>query len=187
MPLSPARTRRPAAFLDRDGVLNEDIGYLHKVKDFRWMPGAREAVSLLNKAGYWVFVITNQAGVARGYYEERDIAVLHDWIKGELADFGARIDAFAYCPHHPDGAVVAYRRACRCRKPGPGMIEDLTAAWPVDMSRSFVVGDKLSDLEAGEAMGLSGYHYTTGRLDDLVTGILEAHAAADDDMAEART
>lgn len=169
--------RRPAAFLDRDGVLNEDIGYLHRVEEFRWMPGAREAIVALNRAGYWVFVITNQSGVARGYYAERDIAVLHDWMQAELGAVGGHVDAFHYCPHLPDAPLDAFRQACRCRKPGPGMIEDLMRDWPVDAARSFVIGDKRRDLDAGEALGLPGYLYTSGRLDTLVQGILAAESA----------
>ena len=119
----PAWTRKPAAFLDRDGVLNVDIGWLHKPQDCVWMDGAKEAVRLLNAANYFVFVVTNQAGVARGLYDEAKVLELHDWMSGELAAVGAHVDAYYYCPHHPEGIVASYRQACACRKPAPGMIE----------------------------------------------------------------
>lgn len=173
MPPADVR-RRPAAFLDRDGVLNEDTGYLHRIEDFRWMPGAREAIARLNRAGYWVFVVTNQSGVARGYYGEAEVAALHRWMQEDLAAVGAHVDAFHYCPHHPEAVVEALRQDCRCRKPGPGMIEDLTRDWPVDLARSFVIGDKRRDLEAGAAVGVPGYLYTSGSLDALVADILAA-------------
>ncbi|MGY4364290.1 histidinol-phosphate phosphatase family protein [Bradyrhizobium sp. LB1.3] len=95
----------PAVFFDRDGVLNEDIGYLYERAKFSWMPGAREAVKAVNDAGYFAFVITNQSGVARGLYKEPDIRILHTWMSEELAQIGAHIDAFEYCPHHPEASV----------------------------------------------------------------------------------
>lgn len=167
---------RPAAFLDRDGVLNEDVGYLHRVADFVWCPGAREAVRMLNAAGFWVFVFTNQSGVGRGYYGEPEIARLHAWMQDGLAAAGAHVDAFRYCPHHPQATVEAYRKECRCRKPGPGMIEDLMADWPVAAAGSFVIGDKARDITAGRAAGLPGYLYSEGRLDALVAAILAGTA-----------
>src|SRR4051812_3180043 len=113
---------RPAVFFDRDGVLNEDIGYLYERTKFRWLPGARQAVRAVNDAGYLAFVVTNQSGVARGLYNESDILALHAWMADELAEIGAHIDAFEYCPHHPKATVERYRIPCTCRKPRPGMI-----------------------------------------------------------------
>ncbi|MGL6014993.1 MAG: D-glycero-alpha-D-manno-heptose-1,7-bisphosphate 7-phosphatase, partial [Selenomonadaceae bacterium] len=104
-----------AVFFDRDGVLNVDVHYLHKKEDFVWVDGAPEAVKYCNDHGYRVIVITNQSGVARGYYTEQDIAALHDWMNEQLQQWGAHIDAFYYCPHHPQGTVLEYTRSCNCR------------------------------------------------------------------------
>jgi D,D-heptose 1,7-bisphosphate phosphatase len=164
--------RRPAVFFDRDGVLNRDIGYLHRPQDFEWLPGAREAVRLCNDRGWLAFVVTNQAGVARGYYDESGVRDLHRWMNEQLADSGAHIDAFEYCPHHVEGTVAGYVKPCRRRKPGPGMIEDLLAAWPVDKARSFLVGDKDSDIAAAAAAGIAGHAVTGGSLRDQIAALL---------------
>ncbi|MCK8787205.1 HAD family hydrolase [Roseomonas sp. NAR14] len=168
---------RPAAFLDRDGVLIEDTGYPHDPARIRWMPGAAAAVRRLNEAGLFVFVVTNQAGVARGLFPEETVQHLHRWMAARLAEAGARIDAFRYCPHHPEAPVEAYRRDCYCRKPAPGMIEKLRAAWPVRMAGSFLIGDKVSDIEAAEAAGLPGHRFSGGDLDAFVAGLPEMAAA----------
>lgn len=156
--------RRPAIFLDRDGTLNIDLGYTHRIADLVWQPEAREAVKYANDAGYYVFVVTNQAGVARGFYEERDVIAFHEAMQSQLYQLGAHVDAFEWCPFHIDGTVEAYRQDSRRRKPSPGMIEDLVAVWPVDMSRSFLVGDSSDDMKAAEAAGLVGIRYTGGSL-----------------------
>lgn len=168
----PARTTRRAVFFDRDGVLNADTGYVHKPTDFNWIPGAKEAVRICNDNGYLVFVVTNQAGVAHGYYQEQHVRELHDWMTEELAREGAHIDAFEYCPHHPQGRTEAYRRPCRRRKPGGGMIEDLLSHWPTDRNASFLIGDKQSDLDAAAAARINGYLFEGGNLTDLVQDIL---------------
>ena len=156
---------RPALFLDRDGVLNEDPGYVHRWEDFRWIPGAREAVAAFNRAGWWVFVVTNQSGVGRGYYAETDVVALHARMSESLAEIGARIDAYYYCPQHPDAKLDAYRHPDPPdRKPNPGMILRALAEWPVDLSRSIMVGDKESDLEAARRAGLRGLHFHGGDL-----------------------
>jgi D-glycero-D-manno-heptose 1,7-bisphosphate phosphatase len=165
----PRIMKRPAAFLDRDGVLNEDTGYVHHPDQVRWVAGAREAVRWLNDAGYLVFIVTNQAGVARGLYSEEHIIDLHGWMSTELRRHGAHIDCFEYCPYHPEGVVERYRLVSELRKPEPGMIRKLLAEWPVDASQSFMIGDRETDLEAAAAAGIPGHLFRGGDLLDFVT------------------
>jgi histidinol-phosphate phosphatase family protein len=159
---------RPALFLDRDGTLNQDRGYTHRRDDLVWQPDAQVAIKYANDAGYYVFVVTNQAGVARGFYGEDDVAAFHRTMQTALINIGAHVDAFEWCPHHIEGTVEAYRKACRRRKPQPGMIEDLRAQWPVDAARSLLIGDSADDMRAAEAGGIAGVRYDGGSLLELV-------------------
>lgn len=168
----PLRLRRPALFLDRDGVLNHDRNYVHRRDQFEWIAGAIEAVKLANDLGWLVFVVTNQAGVARGLYEEADVRALHDFMRSELALAGAHIDAFEYCPHHPEGSRPGYAKLCDRRKPRPGMIRDLLAAWAVDSARSILVGDMPHDIEAAQAAGIQGIRFPGGDLLDFIKPVL---------------
>lgn len=165
---------RPAVFFDRDGVLNHDTGYTHRIEDLRWIDGAVDAIRLCNESGWLVFVITNQSGVARGYYDEAAVGRFHDAMRTDLATRGARIDDIRYCPHHPAGSVPGYDRDCGCRKPAPGMLLDLMAAWPVDRARSVVIGDRTSDLEAGRAAGLRASLFQGGNLLAVVRPLMTA-------------
>lgn len=173
----PSPDRRPALFLDRDGVLNEDQGYVHRWEDFRWIAGARETVAAFNRAGWLVIVVTNQSGVGRGYYTEADMHALHARMVEDLSRAGAKIDAFYFCPHHPEAADEVYRHPDPPdRKPNPGMILRALADWPIDKSRSILVGDKDSDLEAASRAGVRALHFRGGDLAQFLAneGLLPA-------------
>lgn len=163
---------RPAVFFDRDGVLNHDYGYVHNIDNFVWIHGAKEAILACNDAGYFVFVVTNQAGIARGLYKEEDMHSLHAFMQNELHEIGAHIDAFAFCPHHPDGVVTELRKKCTCRKPESGMILELLKKWPVKKEKSFLVGDKESDLIAANNANIKALLFSDGSLSDKILSIL---------------
>ena len=153
-----------AVFFDRDGTLNVDVHYLYRIEDFRWTEDAIEAIRYCNDRGWLVIVITNQSGVARGYYTERDIQSLHAWMNEDLAKYGAHIDAFYYCPHHPQGSVPQYAIACDCRKPGTRLLDDACAAFTIDRRQSVMIGDKPIDVECAARAGIRGLRYQGGSL-----------------------
>jgi D-glycero-D-manno-heptose 1,7-bisphosphate phosphatase len=159
---------RPALLLDRDGTLNVDRGWVHRTGDFCWIEGAREAIRWANDRGVLVFVITNQAGIARGYYTEAEFHTFTAWINQQLALWGAHIDRTYYCPHHPIEGRGEYRRVCNCRKPAPGLIERARAEWQFDPARSIMIGDAEHDMEAAAAAGIRALRYVGGSLLEYV-------------------
>lgn len=142
-----------AAFLDRDGVINIDHAYVHKIEDFNWLPGVLEAAHALHTAGYALVVVTNQSGIGRGYYDKAAFERLTDWMKARFAEAGAPLAGVYFCPHHPDEALEGYRRNCDCRKPRPGMLLQAASELSLDLSASLMFGDKSSDMTAGRAAG----------------------------------
>ena len=162
---------RPAAFLDRDGVINVDYGYIGRPADFALVDGAGQAISLLNRCGYLVFVVTNQSGIARGLFDERDYQEVTDYMLRTLAMHDAHIDDVRYCPFHPDAVIPAYRRDHPWRKPAPGMLLDLLTQWDIDVESSFMIGDSKTDVEAARAAGIKGYLFQAGNLFDYLISI----------------
>jgi D-glycero-D-manno-heptose 1,7-bisphosphate phosphatase len=141
-----------AVFIDRDGTINVEKEYLYRAEEFEFIPGADKAVRLLNEAGFLVVVVSNQSGVGRGYYTEEDVELLHRYIATQLERVGARIDAWYFCPHHPAGRS-SYALPCQCRKPQPGMLLEAAQRFNIDLQSSYMIGDKLVDVEAGCAAG----------------------------------
>src|SRR5688572_16880009 len=155
-------TARRCVFLDRDGVINEEIEYLHDPDRVVLLGGAAEAIAALNRAGVAVVVVTNQAGIARGMYTERELAAVTARLDELVGGAGGRLDATYFCPHHPEAGVGGYQVACRCRKPAPGMLERAAAELGLDLARSVIVGDKGTDLEAGRAAGCAAVLVRSG-------------------------
>jgi len=146
--------QRKAAFVDRDGVINEERHYVHRIDDFVLLPNVAEGLAALRDAGFLLVVVTNQAGIARGYYDEATLDVLHRHMRELLRASGVELDAIYHCPHHPQGTVPAFAMACRCRKPEPGMLLQAAEDLDLDLSASILIGDKPSDIEAGLRAGL---------------------------------
>jgi D-glycero-D-manno-heptose 1,7-bisphosphate phosphatase len=153
---------RPAVFLDRDGTLIEERNYLDRLDLIAPFPGVASALARLRDAGFALVVVTNQAGVARGLFDERFVRAAHEHLAALFARDGIILDGYYYCPHHPEGVVDAYRRECRCRKPAPGMVEEAARDLDLDVARSFVVGDKWLDVELASNAGARGILVRTG-------------------------
>jgi len=173
----PRRLARPALFLDRDGVCNVDHGWVGTRERFEWTPGAKTAIRMAHERGWHIFIVTNQAGVARGLYDEAAVQALHAWMQGEVLQAGGVIDDIRYCPFHPEAAVPAYRRASSWRKPAPGMILDLLRAWQLDPARCVLVGDRSTDLAAAAAAHVAGRLFPGGDLAEFIRPILETYPA----------
>jgi D-glycero-D-manno-heptose 1,7-bisphosphate phosphatase len=149
-----ARAAHKAAFIDRDGVINEERDYVHRIEDFHLLPGVVDGLRLLQDAGFQIVVVTNQAGIARGLYGEAEFEALTKYMVALLADAGVAVAAVYHCPHHPAAGLDAYRRDCDCRKPRPGMLLAAAADLGLALDQSVLVGDKRSDIEAGRAAGV---------------------------------
>ncbi|MBP1862015.1 D-glycero-alpha-D-manno-heptose-1,7-bisphosphate 7-phosphatase [Rhizobium herbae] len=177
--IDPAASSKPALLLDRDGVLNLDTGYVRRYRDFRWMPGAIETLIAFSRANWHICVVTNQSGIARGKYTEEDVERLHADITYDVTTAGARIDAFYYCPYHAESSIDRYRFVDHPdRKPNPGMLIKALRDCGAYTARSVMVGDKVSDLEAGRRAGVMALHFRSqGRLDDFLAESLSKQGA----------
>lgn len=166
--MSAENKRQAAIFLDRDGTINEEIGYLDRLEKLRLIPGAAEAIRLINASGMKTVVVTNQSGVARGIFTESFVAEIHERLREMLGAERALIDAFYFCPHHPTEGLEAYLKTCDCRKPAPGMLLHAAKELRIDPYRSYMVGDTLKDIEAGGRAGAQGILVRTGYGEDAV-------------------
>lgn len=154
--------KRPAVFLDRDGTINEQMGYINHPARFVLLPGVARAIRLLNEHEVLAIVVSNQSGVARGYFPLDLVHEVHDIMRKELASQGAFLDDVLFCPHHPQGTVPEYTRTCECRKPRTGMIDQARERFDIDRTRSFVVGDRFSDVELAHRCGMQAVLVETG-------------------------
>lgn len=153
---------KSAVFVDRDGTISEEVGYISDLDQFRLVPKAAEAIKLINESDLVVIVITNQAGVAKGYFSEETVDHIHKKMEKLLLEHGAYLDGIYYCPHHPEGVVGSYRRACDCRKPAPGLLEQASKDHGIDLAASYMVGDKVTDIELARKVGAKGILVLTG-------------------------
>ena len=165
----------PAVFLDRDGVINVDVGYLYRPEEFRFIEGSAEALRIMKQKGWKLVMVTNQSGIARGFYTEQQYLVLDRYMRDQLSGMGAALDGSYYCPHHPEFGPDKYRKVCSCRKPKPGMLLKAAEDLDIDLGRSYMVGDRYSDLLAGRNAGVA--KTVLVRTGEPVTG--EAAAASD--------
>ena len=154
--------KRPAVFIDRDGTISEEVGYVNHPTRFRVFPYSSEAIRILNDAGWLAIVITNQAGVARGYFSEDVILRIHDQLTRDLQNESARLDAIYYCAHHPSAGEPPYRLDCDCRKPKPGLIQQAAKDFDIDLTSSWMAGDRYSDIELARNAGLRSAFVLSG-------------------------
>ncbi|EWH11191.1 D,D-heptose 1,7-bisphosphate phosphatase [Catenovulum agarivorans DS-2] len=145
---------KPALFLDRDGVINLDTGYTHKISDVKFCSGIFSLCQQAQDLAYKIVVVTNQSGIARGLYTEEDVKILHHWMQQAFSQRGIKLEHFYYCPHHPDYGGTQYQHNCLCRKPQPGMLKRAARELQLDLTQSVMVGDKISDMQAAESAGV---------------------------------
>lgn len=167
-------SQRPALFLDRDGVLNVDKGYVARIEDVEWIEGAAACIRNFKARNWFVFIVTNQTGIAHGLYTEADMQAVHDHMTAVLAADGAEIERIYHCPFHPEGTVAAYRKDSFDRKPKPGMLLQAMADFPVRREASFLIGDKQSDVDAAHAAGVGGFLFPGGDLAQFAEWTLAA-------------
>lgn len=177
--------KRKAVFLDRDGTINLEVDYLSRVEEFQFIPGAPLAIKRLKDAGFLLVVVTNQSGIARGYYDESALERIHQHMHEELEKFGVAIDACYFCPHHPEHGVGPYKRECTCRKPFPGMLFQAAKELDIDLSASFMVGDKIADVKAGIEAGCTPILVLTGYGQKEAPGLPPGVRSANDLLAAA--
>ncbi len=158
---------KPAAFLDRDGVINKEKKYLYKISDFEWIEGSQEGIKFLNENNYHVFVVSNQSGIARGLYSEKDVLILHEFIRKELKKINAYIDEFFISPYHPM-FPDKFKDCAHLRKPQSGMLEIAESRWPIEKKDSFLIGDKDSDIECAINYGIRGHLFNSGNLLEFI-------------------
>lgn len=162
-----------AVLFDRDGTLNVDVDYLYRREEFRWIPEAPLALAWLKQQGYDIYVVTNQSGIARGYFTLEQMKSLHEFMNDDLSHKGVQIKKFYYCPHLKDGKVKEYAVDCDCRKPKPGLILQCLEENNLQASDCIMIGDKPRDVECAEAAGVKGYLYSGGSLLSFVKKILD--------------
>jgi len=160
-----------AVFLDRDGTINVDKHYLHKIEEFEFLPGVLKGLGMLQDAGYLLIIVTNQSGIARGYYTEEDYLVVNDWMISYLAERKINISRVYYCPHLPGAEIEQYRKVCACRKPALGMYEKAVRDFNIDLSRSFAIGDKLRDCAICEKSGCRGYLIADNEKPEIIAAV----------------
>ena len=161
------------AFLDRDGVINEDKGYISKISDFKIYPGVGKAISLLNKKNYLVIIITNQSGIGRGLIKIKELENLHNHLKKKIKKNGAKIDDIFYCPFHPEFGKGKYKKKSNDRKPGDGMIKKAIKKWKINTKTSFMIGDKISDKQAAKKAKIKFFYKKEKNLNTQIKNILK--------------
>ena len=162
-----------AVFLDRDGTINVEKNYLFRIEDFEYLPGAKEGMKMLQDNGYKLIIITNQSGIARGYYTEEDYQRLNRWMINDLYDSGINISGTYYCPHHPEAKLDKYKCECKCRKPGISLFEKAISEYSIDVMKSFAIGDKMRDLAICKSyQGINGYLLYSEKCEENDYGIM---------------
>ena len=167
--------QKPAIFLDRDNTLIHDDGYIFEIEKFSWIDGAGAALKRFHDAHIPVFIVTNQGGIGRGIFSEDQMHQFNDHLIASASKAGGFIADIAFCPHHPLSPDPAMAKACRCRKPEPGLLFDLAQKWQIDLAASVMIGDRYSDVEAGERAGMHAYHFTKNNLDELAKQVVANH------------
>jgi len=168
-------TLRPAIFLDRDNTLTVDEGYNFEIAKFQWMAGAPHALKCFYDAGLPVFIVTNQGGIGRGFFTVADMQLFHEHLCKMALSVGGKIQDIGYCPHHPEAVIDGLKTPCRCRKPAPGLFFDLAKKWQLDLTRSVMIGDRNSDVEAGQRAGCHSYLFDGGDLSVLAAQVIATH------------